>query len=696
MTRARVLKAAIMLLGLSLTLASNYLSYLTDFNLVPGDRGDTRLNVFIQEHWLHVFQGRDAFYNLGMFYPDQRTLGYSDAEFLFSLPYALLRALGSDYFTSYQLVLVFMTVLGYATSLLLLRRALKLAPGFAVLGSALLTSLNATQFQISIGKLIGFYFCPALIGLLYIYVTGPDKTGWRAWLSLTGFGAGLGLLFFTSYYPAWFFLFTLLLFAVLVFARRCLGHGVRDTLRRMAGFVRAHWPQLVAGLAVFVLSLVPFGATYAPVVLARSSRTYSLVLDYLPTIKDIVNVSRSNYVWSPLLSSLHFKFGNREVQMGSPLLILSLFAGFCTFQAGRLARRRQLPSEASGRFIFDLSLAALAIAALTMKFHELSLWYVVYSLVPGASALRAVGRFLIVFDIIAVVVVVYAMDHVYDLLKARDLHANRVLIGGMVILGMALAIEQVNGAPFRLNKQVELSLLNRFGTPATGCKAFFINNAPSSDLPIGYYQLDAMMVSMRADIPTVNGYSGIAPNEVFTLVPAGIEYTYKILRWLDLNHATQGICELDYQSGAFRPVDFSTEYPKYQQLNRASYLEAFSTFHAAAVRFLAQKNDPSGLYPQQLEARGYLDPSFGYKSGASYKWIQDRYWVGALPCGKAQCFGIGIIGSYSDIQDIIETYGARAYRVYFPYPAAFSPEAKPSQETSGELLITFTVTGSQP
>ena len=68
--------------------------------------------------------------------------------------------------------------------------------------------------------------------------------------------------------------------------------------------------------------------------------------------------------------------------------------------------------------------------------------------------------------------------------------------------------------------------------PGTDCRAFFIDNPASTDLPVGYYQLDAMMIAMKVGIPTVNGYSGFAPNEAFTMVPTGAEYKYRILQWL--------------------------------------------------------------------------------------------------------------------------------------------------------------------
>src|SRR5512143_594050 len=151
------------LLGLLITLFISYHSYLTDFNLVPGDRGDTRLMVFTLEHWWNVLQGREAFFALNMFYPDPHALSYADGLFLFAPPYCLLRLLGANPFASYQLFLVSMTALGFLGWVWLLRRGLGVRLSFAVLGGVLLSSMNALQYQVDIGKLVGFHLYPWLL-----------------------------------------------------------------------------------------------------------------------------------------------------------------------------------------------------------------------------------------------------------------------------------------------------------------------------------------------------------------------------------------------------------------------------------------------------------------------------------------------------------------------------------------------------
>ncbi len=516
-----------------------------------------------------------------------------------------------------------------------------------------------------------------------------DKRRWIAWASLAAFGIVLGALFFTSYYPAWFFLFTLGLFGVVVLSASVLRKGAATTLVNVRDFVISQRWQLVLCSLLLLLSLVPFAITYAPLVISDAKRGFDLVLEFTPSPRDVINVSAQNYLWSPVLRSAGFKFGNVELQMGSPLIVLVLFAAFYLKELiARLKGTVPAPNERA-RTMFLLSTTALVILALTVRVHGISLWYPIYRFVPGASALRALGRYLIVFDMLAVTAVVYGLNEWYRSLHGFGPRRNQYVAGGMMLLGVALVVEQLNGSPYRLDKSQQLAALARYQQPTIDCQAFFISNPGSTDLPVGYYQLDAMMISMKLGIPTVNGYSGFAPDVAFTLVPTGAEYEYRIRQWLSQNGVQNGICELDAQSAAFRSVNVPVELAEYEALYRASYADTFAALYSAAGRFLADGTGLSSLYPQYLEEHGYLDRSLGHETGSRSKWIQDRYWIGERACNRGPCLGIGVVGAYADVRAIIDKYGAQASQIYFPYPERYVPDASTPSDARGELLLVF-------
>jgi hypothetical protein len=673
--------------GLALALLINHHWLYPDFRLLPGDRGDTRLVIFTLEHWVGVFKGQEPFYLLGMFYPDKNALGYADGLFLFAFPYILFRLLGFDYFTSYQLLFVGMTAFGYCAWVLLLRKALRVEMGIAALGAMLLTSLNALQVQAQIGKLSAFYAYPVLLGLLVLWYRSRDKGSWRAWVSILLFSILLGLLFFTSYYPAWFFVFTALLFAMTAVAASMAGRGGQATWVSSVRFLASHrWQLMAAAIALFV-SLIPFAITYAPLVAANATRGFSLVLEFTPRPRDLLNVSRQNYIWSAILQAAGFRFGNVEVQMGSPPIVLALFLGVYLSQLVLLLRHGRRSMSGRRGFMFLLATTALLIFVLIVQVRGVSLWHLVYETVPGASALRALGRYLIVIDMIIVGVAAWGLNALY--LRAAGGPRHAILLVGFALISAALVAEQANATPYRLDKRQQLSFLAKYQVADATCRAFFISNPASNDLPVGYYELDAMMISMKIGRPTINGYSGFAPSAAFSLVPQGAEYEYRIMQWLDASAAEQGICDLDMQSAQFRRVDVAAELPLSEQRYRASLLDSFTALYTAASRFVADGHDLSDLYPQFLEEHGYLDPAFGYQAGTAYKWMQNRYWIGKRSCPGGACIGIGVVGQFADIRDIIVEYGPQAERTLFPEPDQFSGDSPPPDEAQGELLMIF-------
>lgn len=689
MTKSRFFGLAAIAGGLLLSLFINYHSFLADFNLVPGDQGDTRLVVFTLEHWFSALNGREAALQLNMFYPDRLALGFADGLFLFAIPYSAFRGLGLDYFTSYQLVLVVLTIFGYGMYLVLLRRVFRLDPYFAVIGSMLLTSLNAMQLQIDIGKLLAFYFWPALILLLWGYARSQDNGGWQRRASLVIFSALLGLLFFTSYYPAWYFVFTALLFGIAYLVSAAVRFGIGTAVTRVLTFARSRKVDLAAALAMLIIALIPFWLTYAPLILSNAGRSFSLVLDYSPTVRDILNVSPQNYVWSALLGRIGFNFGDREVQLGSPLLALLLFVLFYALQVPGALRNRFSPASPD-HFIFILATTAILIFALTVQVHGLTLWYLIYRLVPGASALRAVGRYFIVIDMIVVVAVVYGLNRMHrNVLRGKSQLSVIMLPAATALVTVFLIVEQINGTTFRLDKAGQMSFISSFQAPGRDCRAFFIANPTTLDLPVGYYQLDAMMIGMKFDLPTVNGYSGIGPDPVFSMVPAGIEYQYGILNWLRATGAREGICEVSYQARSFAAVPVDAAYDRYLVQVRDLYIYTYSRLFVATSAFVHDGNDLANLYPQYLEQHGYLDASFGFQTGPAYRWIDDKYWIGTRDCGRNKCPAIGIVGSYIEIEDILEGYGPKATQVYFPFPTPYQPDKPVGPDAPGELLLVF-------
>jgi hypothetical protein len=669
-----------------LSLWINFHWYLPDFHLVQGDRGDTRLVVFTLEHWYRALQGLEPFFRLQMFYPDPNALAYADGLFLFGLPYAAFRMFGLDFLSSYQLVQMLLTIVGFLGWMRLLRHVLRLSVTWSVVGGILLTSLNALQLQADIGKLSAVNLFPILFLWLWGYLGATERGQWRPLLGLAGFAAGLGLLFFTSYYPAWLLVLTLVVLATLALVAAIVVKGAGKALGEVWAALRKQRRAVALAVGAFLFSLIPFIATYAPLVVAGSSRGFDLVLEFSPTPLDIVNVSANNVMWGGLLQTLGFDFGNREVQMGSPPLVL-LVAGITTLVlVRRLSGTGWRGLSTKERMLLLLAGTATALVLFSLRFGNLSLWYFSYRILPGASALRAVGRVLIMVDLILIVLALWGLDELWRAVRKPGARAPRIMLAG---IGIALIAEQVNWTPFTLDKTEQLSRLERYAAPEQDCEAFYVTNASADGAPFGYHQLDAMMIGMKLGMPTVNGYSGFEPHEAFTLIPRGPEYKYRTLDWLRGRGVDSGICELDLIDGTFRQVEVETEFAQAQQVFRRELLQDFTALFEAANAFLNDARPLADLYPQYLEENGYLDPSFGYQTGVRYRWLDERYWIGERACGNKRCLGIAVVGVFSDLRPILEQYAPLARDVYFPSPEPLITNAMPEEASRGELLLIF-------
>ncbi|OSS42408.1 putative glycosyl transferase [Desulfurella amilsii] len=123
------------------------------------------------------------------------------------------------------------------------------------------------------------------------------------------------------------------------------------------------------------------------------------------------------------------------------------------------------------------------------------------------------------------------------------------------------------------------------------------------------------------------------------------------------------------------------EYLKY-------FSDIFSTLFSSSQKFLSDGGDASKLLPQYLEKNGYLDKSFGYKTGTAINWTNNNGWVGqwACPDGKGECFGVGILGGLDQLKPIVDKYKSESLQIFFPYPTVYDPAASSSE---GQLLMIF-------
>lgn len=157
--------------GLALATISFRQVVLSRFDLLLGDVGDARLIGVILEHWWQVFRGAAPWLSPSFFFPVQGVLGYSEAGFLFALPYAGLRLAGLGTLVSYQIVLYAVIAAGWIGTILFLRRCLGLGVFATTLGAALFVFPNSIGMSVeSHVQLLANCAVPYLAIGIYVFV----------------------------------------------------------------------------------------------------------------------------------------------------------------------------------------------------------------------------------------------------------------------------------------------------------------------------------------------------------------------------------------------------------------------------------------------------------------------------------------------------------------------------------------------
>jgi hypothetical protein len=511
------------------------------FNLIPGDTGDARLALSILEHWSNVFHGQGQWLSPSNLYPVQGVLGYTDTYFFYGVLHWICRR-WLDPFGSLQLVVMALTAFSYCAMCLLLRKVFGLRPWICALGGALFawSSLNASRLG-HVQLLIAFVY-PLLVLVAHRSWTNLEERPAKALLCAGLAGALLAVALFTSYNAIWLFCFFL---------------GIWLAVAALAWPRGAPWPAekrwrtaaaCVIFLAVLAAGLVPFLLTYLPMVRMGYGVRYPEMWRNLPRVLDLINVGPFNWTWGRILprifpsTSFEKDSGFYEHILGFPLV----FLGFFAFAVGSAWSRRGRPVPRD-RFVLVTGFAIALCWILMLHAGELSAWRLVLAAAPGARGVRAVFRFQVTLYFFAVVVAALELERL-----AQQSWAGRKWLAAC--LPLALVAEQASQAYAHIGKREQRERFARIGPPPAECTSFFAQaEAGARGVTGTELSIDAMLVSVFHHIPTINGYNGQGPPN-YAIVPGSPGYDVLVAEWLVRNRLLEGVCSLDLDTGAWRPV----------------------------------------------------------------------------------------------------------------------------------------------
>ncbi len=457
---------------------------------VPGDLGDSRLVLFTLEHsYLFVAgdPGHTDFWDPPLFYPARNVAAFSDVMLSFAVLYWPWRALGFSPYTSFQLWWLVVVTLNFFAAYALMRRLFSSSRLAAAAGSYLF-AFGSPRLAVAVHPQLvpAFFLIAALFSAVRAFELAEARElsaarTRRFWIAL--FALALTLQAWGSFYPFYFF------GLAVVLACSC-ALLFRSARRRLFALARNAWPSLLAACAVASLALAPLAQRYLAVAELHGVRPWESVASRIPPWQSYLTMGTSSWFyktvqpgwWIIPRGAWGHEGANGIGIVTSILVAVGVLWGW---------RRRS---------VRILTMTALLCALMTIAWPGgFTLWRLIYDYLPGAGAIRAVGRMGLLMLIPASVGLALFVDG----LKRRGQLAMMVFLMPLIVLENGHRIPSFDQRVASLRSE----RIARWVEP--GCSAFFV----VSDRQKGteYLQEDAMWAALESGVPTINGRYGNRP-----------------------------------------------------------------------------------------------------------------------------------------------------------------------------------------
>ena len=504
--------------------------------------------VYLHEHLYQWVLGQAEFNSPPFFYPQRHVLGYTDAFILNLLPYVALRQIGIDPFLTVHLLAVCLSLLGFASATLILAQHLQVRLPIALTAAWLITFPNNMAIKILYGHTVfmAMYYVP-FIALIAIHSIKKFPRIAPSSVSCIVAAAFLyALLFATSFNTAWLFGLTCLI-AVMTIATMLW----REARELFAKNTRSAAILGAAAAVSFFVGLIPFALVYGPVLPSLPTRTFEEYRVFAPLPYDIVNVSEQNAIWGGLMKALRIgRNVNAEVALAvTPGMVLIFLV---------LAFRAIWQDKATKSFPIVLAIACVVVWAvswlLTVRIGTVSGFYLLRHAIPGATGVRAGGRIQLFVNLWVVCGLAVLVNDWFS--RANTAAWTRLSVVAAVLL--YCVAEQIHVTGNRgLARADELARLDKVPMPPRECQAFLIDSPDEQDFMANIYaQLDAMWISMKTGLPTLNGLSGNFPPHWLILMPQVPQASGRMIAahdWIKRNNMTERVCLYDRTKRQWSP-----------------------------------------------------------------------------------------------------------------------------------------------
>lgn len=474
----------IAVVGLAGMLLTFYPTLFSGFREMQPEAGDNLLNTYFFEHSFRWACDRDYHFTLwspGFYYPTPYTFTYSETLIGTAPLYWFLRTWCSETLAC-QLWVLLTYMLNFASMAIVLRwfgvHTVLTAAGAYVFTFGLIRADHLTHQH-----LMAQYFSPFAIWYAWEFMREPTA---RRWTMIVGLCA---LQILASLHLGWFLGFGLAIFVIWTLF---VEPGTRSRLWRFVRYrpIALLLPVLIAAIAVGSYARNFYHG-------APHHRTWWEAAMYCPYPDGWLTATPGS-IWADHLTPRDpGAFPEKAVFQG-----LAIYAVFGI--AGWHALRNRFPGR--GLALAGVGTAFVLALLATRWGWNLSLWYFVNAVVPGADAFRAIGR---------VAFVAYVFGTIGGLIGIQAWvrnrgHSRRSQLLVFAIIAGLMMLEQVRPFPESFDKRE--TFLNRAESLVPALRDVDAGYVMYDDsMPDYRHEIAAMWAGQWAKVPVINGFSGAQP-----------------------------------------------------------------------------------------------------------------------------------------------------------------------------------------
>lgn len=499
--------SAIGLLGL---LIGFHPTLLSGFAKAQAETGDTRLVHYFLEHSFQVVFNRNysaELWSPAFFFPFKDTLALSE-NLLGGAPlyWGIRSILPAD--LAYQWWMILAALLCFICFAILLRYV-RISHSFSAFGGFIFAFGIPRMGQLFHAQLLLQFFTPIAFISILAFLRKPK---------LNRFCIALFLIFlqiFAVYYLGWFLLISLLIFVpiLLRFDQECR--------KRILLYLRTCWRSSIVAILIWCSALIWLFLPYLRMKETVGVFPFSQVETMLPRLSSWF-LPPGNSLWFLLLAPLSKSIvdpNQHRLFMGFTVLALVGLAVYVVrFRSEVLTLERLLLVKAS-------LLTAVILFVLSLDVFGFSLWRIIYAVVPGATAIRSVGRIVYVIEFYILVASLLCVDGMLKntVPKKRSAIAFTLLLISLPELLIFRPMSYEKAPLLKIESELQQSIASKCDV------AYLVTDSPKTHFYL--QQMPMMWAGLRAGVPVVNGYSGFTPAGIPTTIEESANFQ-SLVQWL--------------------------------------------------------------------------------------------------------------------------------------------------------------------